>query len=109
MSSYLSFNSVLPNFATCILYSRALEIKKQLLGWNHPDVAIALGNLSNLALNTEQLQEAEEYAAEAWNIYQVNKTIIRLKVFGINSIKQQSSNVIMLQRDVNISTRLMVA
>ena len=54
-----------------VSHCRSLEIKKVLLGWNHPDVAIALINLSNLSLNIEDYENAERYAQQAWAIYQV--------------------------------------
>jgi tetratricopeptide (TPR) repeat protein len=50
------------------LYSRALDIRKKLLGENHPDYADSLHNMATVYLAQGQMAEAEEHARKGLNL-----------------------------------------
>ena len=51
------------------LYREALDLRKQLLGDNHPDVAQSLNNLASLYYYQGRYEEAEPLYLEAINIF----------------------------------------
>ncbi len=50
------------------LYLEALQIRESVLGSDHPDVALSLGNLGSVALATEHLDEALAYFRRALEV-----------------------------------------
>jgi tetratricopeptide (TPR) repeat protein len=52
------------------LYLQALELRKRLLGDNHPDVATSLNNLAGLYESQGRYDEAETILHRALEIYQ---------------------------------------
>ncbi len=76
-------SSFLRLFESVTLIFRALEIKQTLLGQNHPDVAIAFSNLSNLALNRDDFENAELNIRKALNIYQVSACFTSLTWYSV--------------------------
>jgi tetratricopeptide (TPR) repeat protein len=50
------------------LYIQALELRKQLLGENHPDTATSLNNLANLYYSQGKYEQAEPLYIQALEI-----------------------------------------